>query len=103
MRRLFAEGAFAQAFVPVLSEVQATRTLADVQQLVNRVCGLLGSILIAVSGLAIIGAPFLTAAFAPGFLADQEKYLLTVDLIRISFPYLFFISMAGFIGAILNS
>lgn len=103
LRRLFAEGAFAQAFVPVLSEVQATRTLADVQQLVNRVCGLLGSILIAVSGLAIMGAPLLTAAFAPGFLGDAEKYQLTVDLIRITFPYLFFISMAGFIGAILNS
>lgn len=103
LRRLFAEGAFSQAFVPVLSEVQATRSLEDVQQLVNRVCGLLGSILIAVTTLAVIGAPLLTALFAPGFLADSAKYALTVDMIRITFPYLFFISMAGFIGAILNS
>src|SRR5690554_5709218 len=49
MRRLFAEGAFAQAFVPVLSEFQATRSFADVQHLVNRVCGLLGSSLLLVT------------------------------------------------------
>src|SRR5690554_886859 len=103
MRRLFAEGAFAQAFVPVLSEFQATRSFADVQQLVNRVCGLLGSSLLLVTGLAVVGAPWLTALFAPGFISDADKFALTVDLIRITFPYLLFISLAGFIGAILNT
>lgn len=103
LRRLFAEGAFAQAFVPVLSEFQATRSFADVQRLVNRVCGLLGSSLLLVTTLAIIGAPLLTTLFAPGFKQDPVKFSLTIDLIRITFPYLFFISLTGFIGAILNS
>lgn len=103
MRRLFAEGAFAQAFVPVLSEFQATRSFADVQHLVNRVCGLLGSSLLLVTVVAVVGAPVLTAVFAPGFIRDADKFALTIDLIRITFPYLLFISLAGFIGAILNT
>lgn len=103
LRRLFAEGAFAQAFVPVLSEFQATRSFADVQRLVNRVCGLLGSSLLVVTTIAIIGAPLLTTLFAPGFKQDAAKFALTVDLIRITFPYLLFISLTGFVGAILNS
>ncbi len=103
LRRLFAEGAFSQAFVPVLAEYQATKTLQDVQNLVNRVCGLLGSSLLLITTLAVIGAPWLTMLFAPGFMQDAYKFSLTVDLIRITFPYLVFISLAGFIGAILNS
>ena len=103
LRRLFAEGAFSQAFVPVLSEFQTTRSFADVRLLVDKVAGVLGSSLIFVTVLAVIGSPVLTAVFAPGFLQDELKYALTSDLIRITFPYLLFISLAGFFGAILNS
>jgi putative peptidoglycan lipid II flippase len=105
MRRLFAEGAFSQAFVPVLSEYREKRSLEAVQGLINRVAGVLGGTLILVTGLAVMGAPLLTALFAPGFyLADDpEKYQLTVDMVRITFPYLLLISLTGFCGAVLNS
>jgi putative peptidoglycan lipid II flippase len=105
MRRLFAEGAFSQAFVPILSEYREKRSFADVQALVDRVAGVLGGSLILVTGLAVLGAPVLTAVFAPGFYLsdDQVRYQLTSDMIRITFPYLLLISMTGFCGAVLNS
>ncbi|HEY9034936.1 MAG TPA: lipid II flippase MurJ, partial [Pseudomonadales bacterium] len=103
LRRLFAEGAFAQAFVPVLSEYRSTRSLAEVRQLVDRVAGLLGSVLVCVTVLAVVGAPLVAAVFAPGFVPDADKYRLTGELIRITFPYLLFISLAGFFGSVLNS
>lgn len=102
-RRLFSEGAFAQAFVPVLSEYRTQGSLAAVQGLVNRVSACLGSVLILVSILAVIGAPVLAALFAPGYLQDSVKFALLTDLIRIMFPYLLLISLTGFAGAILNS
>lgn len=102
-RRLFSEGAFAQAFVPVLSEYRTNGTHAAVQALVNRVAGCLGSVLIVVSLLAVLGAPVLAALFAPGFFRDAVKFSLLTDLIRIMFPYLLLISLTGFAGAILNS
>jgi putative peptidoglycan lipid II flippase len=105
MRRLFAEGAFSQAFVPVLSEYREQRSFAAVQQLINRVAGVLGGSLLLVTGLAVVGAPILTAIFAPGFyLADDPvRYQLTSEMIRITFPYLLLISLTGFCGAVLNS
>lgn len=104
LRRLFAEGAFAQAFVPVLSEYRETREHNDVRLFVDAIAGCLGSAVITVSVLAVVGAPFVTLIFAPGFyLHNPEKYALTVDLLRITFPYLALISLAGFAGAILNS
>jgi len=104
LRRLFAEGAFAQAFVPVLSEYRTKRDLAAVQQLVYRVAGSLGSVLIFITLLAVLGAPLLTALFAPGFyLNDSAKFELAADMLRITFPYLMLISLTAFAGAILNS
>lgn len=103
LRRLFAEGAFSQAFVPILSEYRQQRGFDAVRALVDRVSGVLGASLIAVSGLAMVAAPLITALFAPGYLGDAAKFALTSDLLRITFPYLFLISMTGFSGAILNS
>jgi len=104
LRRLFAEGAFSQAFVPVLSEYRTQRSLADVQALVNRVAGTLGTTLILITALAVLAAPVLTALFAPGFyMAGSEKYTLATDMLRITFPYLLLISLTAFAGAILNS
>lgn len=103
LRRLFAEGAFSQAFVPVLSEYRQTRSLQDVRDLIDRVSGVLGSSLIAVTTIAVVAAPAVTALFAPGYLGQDSKFELTSNLIRITFPYLFLISMTGFSGAILNS
>lgn len=104
LRRLFAEGAFAQAFVPVLSEYRQRGNLAAVRHLIDRIAGCLGISVIGVSALAVLGAPVLTFVFAPGFyLHAPEKFALTADMIRITFPYLALISLAGFAGSILNS
>lgn len=105
MRRLFAEGAFSQAFVPVLSEYRHQRSFAEVKGLIDRVAGVLGGSLLLVTGLAVVGAPVLTAVFAPGFYLAEEplRYQLTSDMIRLTFPYLLLISMTGFCGAVLNS
>lgn len=102
-RRLFAEGAFSQAFIPVLSEYRSQKTEKEVRQLANSVAGVLGGILFAITFLAIMGSPWLTALFAPGFLDEPSKYELATDMLRITFPYLFLISLTAFAGAILNS
>lgn len=102
-RRLFSEGAFSQAFVPVLSEYRTRGSHAAVQALVDRVAACLGSALLLVSLLAMVGAPVVATLFAPGFRSDPAKFALLVDLVRIIFPYLLLISLTGFAGAILNS
>lgn len=103
LRRLFAEGAFSQAFVPVLSEYREQRSFEEVKALVDRVSGVLGLSLIGVTSLAVLAAPLVTMVFAPGFIGIKEKFDLTSDLIQITFPYLFLISMTGFSGAVLNA
>ena len=103
MRRLFAEGAFAQAFVPVLSEYRAQRSLAEVKQLVDRVAGTLGLTLTAITALGVVGSPYLIMLFAPGFRSDPEKLALAGELLQITFPYLMLISLTAFCGGILNS
>ncbi|MFC3853862.1 murein biosynthesis integral membrane protein MurJ [Salinispirillum marinum] len=102
-RRLFAEGAFAQAFVPVLAEYKEEGGLAAVQQLVNRVFVTLGFSLFVVCALAFAAAPGITWLFASGFHQYPDKLALTTELIRITFPYLGFISLTAFAGGILNT
>lgn len=102
-RRLFAEGAFSQAFVPVLSEYRYNKTNSEVRALVNAVSGVLGVILLVMTILAVLGAPWLTALFAPGFLEDADKYGLASEMLRITFPYLMLISLTAFSGSVLNS
>lgn len=104
LRRLFAEGAFAQAFVPVLSEYRSQRDLTAVQFLVNRTAGSLGSVLLLVTLLGSLGSPVLAMLFAPGFyMSGSESFGLAADMLRITFPYLMLISLTAFCGAILNS
>ena len=104
LRRLFAEGAFSQAFVPVLTEYKTQRSEKEVQLLVSAVAGSLGSVLVAITVLAMIAAPLLAALFAPGFyMAGGEKFDAAVTMLRITFPYLALISMTALCGAILNS
>ncbi|MBL6902437.1 MAG: murein biosynthesis integral membrane protein MurJ [Luminiphilus sp.] len=103
LRRLFAEGAFAQAFVPVLTETREQRSHDAVKALVNRVAGVLGGSLFVLTALAMVMAPWVALIFAPGFSRDVAKLALTADLIVWTFPYLFFISLTGFCGAILNT
>ena len=106
LRRLFAEGAFSLAFVPVLSEYKTQRGDEEVRQLVSRVAGTLGGILFIVTLIGVIAAPIMVAVFAPGFLmdtADAEKAALTEQMLRITFPYLLFISLVAMAGGVLNS
>jgi putative peptidoglycan lipid II flippase len=103
LRRLFAEGAFAQAFVPVLSEYREKGSYEAVRGLVDRVCGCLALTLLTLTLLVVVAAPAVTFVFAPGFWDQPDKFALTQEMLRITFPYLFLISMTGFAGAILNS
>ncbi len=102
-RRLFAEGAFSVAFVPVLSEYRTQRAFDEVRLLVARVSGVLGMALLGVTCLAVLGADYLPWVFSPGFRSDPEKFALTGDLLRITFPYLFFISLTAFASSVLNA
>ena len=102
-RRLFAEGAFAQAFVPVLSEYRNAGDDNALRNFVRIVCGDFGVVLVVICAVGIAGASGLVWLFAPGFLDDPEKFDLTVDMVRVTFPYLAFISLTAFAGSILNS
>ena len=87
----FAEGAFSQAFVPVLSEYRAGGNIQAVRYLIDRVAGCLGLSLLLLCSLVVVAAPYLMVVFAPGFSEGTERYGLAVDLIRIMFPYLFIV------------
>jgi putative peptidoglycan lipid II flippase len=103
-RRLFAEGAFAQAFIPILGEYREKGSVAAVRQLVSRVAGNLGLTLILLTLLIIIASPLMAAIFAPSWYMDNpSKFAATSEMLRITFPYLLFISMTGLAGAVLNS
>lgn len=103
LRRLFAEGAFAQAFVPILSEYRTKRTLADVKLLVDRTIGALGLVLSSITVFGVIFAPYIMMVFAPGFYNEPYKMELAGKLLRITFPYLMLISLTAFCSGILNS
>ncbi len=102
-RRFFAEGAFSSAFVPVISEYRATRSPEEVRELTDRVTGTLGVALFCITAAGVVAAPVLIMIFAPGFLDDDGRYELARDMLRLTFPYLFFISLTALAGAILNA
>lgn len=104
LRRLFAEGAFAAAFVPVLSEYKTTRSFSDLKTFVDHVAGTLGLALLIISLLGVLGAPVLIMIFAPGwYFGDTGNAPLAVEMLRLTFPYLLFISLTAFAGGILNT
>tara|TARA_A100001015_G_C15020108_1_gene727545 strand:+ start:55 stop:1725 length:1671 start_codon:yes stop_codon:yes gene_type:complete len=103
-RRLFAEGAFAQAFVPILGEYREKGSVAAVRELVSRVAGNLGLTLIFITLVIVVASPLMAAVFAPSWYMDNpSKFAATSEMLRITFPYLLFISMTGLAGAVLNS
>ena len=103
LRRMFAEGAFSQAFVPVLAEHRTRLGDAETRVLVDRVATLLFLAVAAVTVLGVIAAPFIVYVSAPGFSATPEKFALTVAMLRITFPYILFISLVALAGGILNT
>jgi putative peptidoglycan lipid II flippase len=102
LRRLFAEGAFSTAFVPVLSEYKTRRSFDELRLFVDHMAGTLGLVLIGVTALGMLGAPLVVGLFAPGFVGDQALFDLTADMLRITFPYILFISLTAFCGGVLN-
>ncbi|MFQ5642384.1 MAG: murein biosynthesis integral membrane protein MurJ [Thiogranum sp.] len=103
MRRLFAEGAFAQAFVPVLSEYKTQREHAEVRALVDRVAGTLAGVLGLLVLAGVLASPAVVLLFAPGFWSDPLKFDLTAYMLRFTFPYLLFMALVAFAAGILNS
>ncbi len=103
LRRLFAEGAFSQAFVPILAEYRSQRGEAETRTLVSHVTSLLGLSVLIVSILGIVGAPWIIHLTAGGFAQQPEKFALTVELTRITFPYIFFMSMVALSAGVLNT
>jgi len=103
LRRMFAEGSFSQAFVPVLSEHKILYSHDEVRSLVSHAAGALGLVVAGVTVLGILAAPLLVWLFAPGFVDEPVRYGLTVEMLRITFPYLTFISLAALAGGVLNT
>ena len=103
LRRMFAEGAFSQAFVPILAEYKNRRGTDDTRILVNHVATLLGLALVGVTALGVAAAPGLIYISAPGFADEPQKFNLTVQLTRITFPYILFISLTSLAGGVLNT
>ncbi|PHR51831.1 MAG: murein biosynthesis integral membrane protein MurJ [Cycloclasticus sp.] len=103
MRRLFAEGAFSQAFVPVLSEYKETQSTEALKELLAKTAGTLATVLFFITLLGVIGAPILIYIFAPGFDAEGSRHDLAVEMLRLTFPYLLFISLTAMAGGVLNT
>lgn len=104
LRRLFAEGAFSQAFVPVVAEYKTKRSTEEVRELVDSVAGTLGGFLSILSILGVLAAPVIVYICAPGFAAKEAgQYELAVEMLRWTFPYLLFVSLTALAGGVLNS
>ncbi len=103
LRRIFAEGGFSQAFVPVLAEYKQQREPAAAQALVAQITAVLGLVLLVTTVLGVLLAPWLIYLFAPGFIEQPGKQLLAADMLRITFPYILFISLTALAGGILNT
>jgi putative peptidoglycan lipid II flippase len=103
MRRIFAEGSFSLAFIPVLNEIKAKRSQAYLQQFINHVFGSLFAVLLIVLAVLELVAPGIIMAFAPGFMDNQPVFDEAVQMLRITLPYLLFISLVAFSSGILNS
>lgn len=102
-RRLFGEGAFSQAFVPVLAEYATTADHKDVQSFISRTFSSLLVSLVLLVILAEIAAPVLIYVFAPGFIHDPVRYGLALHMVRVTFPYILLISLVAMVAAVLNT
>lgn len=103
LRRIFAEGAFSQAFVPILAEYKQTKSPEATRLFAQHIAGLLTFILILVTAAGILAAPWVIYISAPGFSKEMDKFELAVTLLRITFPYIFWISLSSLVGSILNT
>lgn len=103
LRRIFAEGSFQTAFIPVFTEYKERGDPQALKDLLDHVAGMLCAVVLLVTAIGILAAPLIAALFAPGTLADPARFELLTTLLRITFPYLAFISMTALAAAVLNS
>ncbi len=103
LRRLFAEGAFAQAFVPVLSATRSADGDLEVKRLIAVSAGTLGVVLVVLTALGVAFAPAVIAVFAVGFVDDPIKFEAASDMLRWTFPYLLLISLSALFAGVLNT
>ena len=103
LRRIFAEGAFSQAFVPILAEYKSKQGEDATRVFVSYVSGLLTLALAVVTVAGMLAAPWVIMVTAPGFADTADKFALTSQLLKITFPYILLISLASLVGAILNT
>ena len=103
LRRIFAEGAFSQAFVPILAEYKSKQGEDATRVFVAYVSGLLTLVLAIVTVAGMLAAPWVIMVTAPGFADTADKFALTTQLLKITFPYILLISLASLVGAILNT
>lgn len=103
LRRLFADGALSQALVPVLSASHAEKSPEEVREFIQRMMGSLGLVVLLLVGIVEILSPWIVLIFAPGFFDDPTRFTLASHMLRITFPYLFFISLIALSGAVLNT
>mgnify|MGYP003019613490 FL=1 len=103
LRRIFAEGAFSQAFVPILAEYKSKQGEEATRVFVAYVSGLLTLALAVVTIAGMLAAPWVILVTAPGFADTADKFALTSQLLQITFPYILLISLASLAGAILNT
>lgn len=108
-RRLFAEGAFSQAFVPVMSKTKENQSQEELKDLLNKTCGTLGAVVLIITMLGMLLSPVLTAVFGFGWFQsyindepDGRKFIEASYLLKITFPYLFFITLTALTSAVLN-
>ncbi len=102
-RRIFGEGAFSQSFIPVYSEYRERNTAEEVRAFMDRMAGVLAAILVVLVLLGIWAAPGIVMVIAPGYLDEPDKFEVTVDALRLTFPYLLFISLVAMSQGLLNT
>ena len=103
LRRIFAEGSMQMAFVPVLNEIRERGDKAALKDFVDHMAGALFSVVFVVAGIGMLAAPLVAAVFAPGSVNEPGKFEMIEQMLRITFPYLVFISMMALAASVLNS
>ncbi|NBC32005.1 MAG: murein biosynthesis integral membrane protein MurJ [Alphaproteobacteria bacterium] len=102
-RRLFAEGAFSVSFVPLFSAELQSRGRPAARRLAEEALALMVAVLAPLTVLAVAAMPWIIPVMAPGFVDDGDRYALAVEFARITFPYLFVMSLVALMGGVLNA
>jgi putative peptidoglycan lipid II flippase len=103
LRRIFAEGSMQMAFVPVLNEIRERGDQAALKEFIDRMAGALFAVVLVVAAVGMLAAPLIAGAFAPGSMDEPQKFEWITQMLRITFPYLVFISLMALVASVLNS